>query len=593
MPQPPSMVDGQNLLQQLFDEVQNQNGVAASRHEEILARMIEHQEMLAEARETSKHLDSMFGTGLANGLIAMPSVLATSAPAGFFKESTQLSTASTQRDAEVLLEVAKDDCQVEILPPQEPLAALENPRASELAGGLKQNNHLDISAEPRAAAQHPEARTKWGKIAQDIVNHNRFELFIAFVIMANAIVMCFEVQFRGFNVGHKLKYRGYEKTAEETWASAEITFSVLDWFFGAVFSLEFAVKLFSFGHSYFYVLWNCLDFFCVLAFVFDKVGSAFLPIQTQALRLLRMIRLFRLVRVLRNLESLDVLFVMTTAIRDMTSILFWAVSLLTVMLMTCALFLTQILQSTYFDGVSSSSMSDADLVKNQMMYEYFGTTSRCMLSMFELALANWAPVTRLLSEETTEWFMLICVAHKLTIGFAVIGVINGVIMQETFKVAATDDMIMVRQKKRAKATLKKKMMNLLDALDHSDDGMLDYGEFEIIASQPDVKLWLGSMDIETDDIRTLFRLIDQDSSGYVSADELCARIARLKGTARSIDVMALREDFKLTKNHLHNPDAPQYQGVRMPLPGEDFQFLPAQAHMKSPQLSPQEPPPPP
>ena len=40
-----------------------------------------------------------------------------------------------------------------------------------------------------------------------------------------------------------------------------------------------------------------------------------------------------------------------------------------------------------------------------------------MLSMFELTLGNWPPVTRLLSEEVTEWFMLICIAHKLTIGF--------------------------------------------------------------------------------------------------------------------------------------------------------------------------------
>jgi len=252
-----------------------------------------------------------------------------------------------------------------------------------------------------------------------------------------------------------------------------------------------------------------------------------------------------LVRVLRNLESLDVLFVMTTAIKEMTSILFWAVVLLSVMLMACALFLTVILQSTYFNGMSPSNMSAAELLKKHQMYEYFGTTTRCLLSMFELALANWAPVTRLLSEEFSEWFMFICVAHKLTIGFAVIGVINGVILQETFKVAATDDMIMVRQKKRQGETIRKKMDKLFEALDHSGDGVLDYSEFEIIASQPEVKLWLGSMDIETDDIQTLFNLIDQDHSGFISPDELCTRIARLKGAARSIDVMALREGLNL------------------------------------------------
>jgi len=127
----------------------------------------------------------------------------------------------------------------------------------------------------------------------------------------------------------------------------------------------------------------------------------------------------------------------------------------------------------------------------------------------------------------------------------VIGVINGVILQETFKVAATDDMIMVKQKRRAKETLRKKMLTLLEALDVSGDGMLDFSEFEIIACQPEVKLWLSSMEIETDDLHTLFKLIDEDNSGFVSSEELTTRIGRLKGTARSIDLLSLKENMRI------------------------------------------------
>merc|ERR1719162_1257454 len=135
------------------------------------------------------------------------------------------------------------------------------------------------------------------------------------------------------------------------------------------------------------------------------------------------------------------------------------------MLTTVALFLTQILHAYYFHEVSTSSPE-----KQHKLYEYFGSFTRCLMSMFELTLANWPPVTRLLAEEVSEWFMLLCVAHKLTIGFAVIGVINGVILQETFKIAATDDMLMVRQKKRGAALFRKKMMALFAALEHGGDG---------------------------------------------------------------------------------------------------------------------------
>merc|ERR1712183_1080695 len=101
--------------------------------------------------------------------------------------------------------------------------------------------------------------------------------------------------------------------------------------------------------------------------------------------------------------------------------------------------------------------------------------------MFEITLADFPPVARLLSEEHSQWFMLICVMHKLTIGFAVVGVINGVILQETFKVASSDDRLMVRQLDRARDLTAKKMRSLFEALDVSNDGFLDLDEFKIIA----------------------------------------------------------------------------------------------------------------
>lgn len=37
-----------------------------------------------------------------------------------------------------------------------------------------------------------------------------------------------------------------------------------------------------------------------------------------------------------------------------------------------------------------------------------------------------------------EFWMPFCLFHKLTMGFAVVGVINGVLMQETFKAKSRD-----------------------------------------------------------------------------------------------------------------------------------------------------------
>merc|ERR1740130_2602970 len=110
------------------------------------------------------------------------------------------------------------------------------------------------------------------------------------------MVVCFEVQYAGLGVAHALQYKGSDVSAADAWPGAEVVFLAFDWFFGVVFFAEMVLKLTSFTWNYFCKVWNCLDFLCVLAFVFDKVGSALLPTHTKALRLLRLIRLFRLVR---------------------------------------------------------------------------------------------------------------------------------------------------------------------------------------------------------------------------------------------------------------------------------------------------------
>jgi len=252
------------------------------------------------------------------------------------------------------------------------------------------------------------------------------------------------------------------------------------------------------------------------------------------------------------MESLDVLFIITTAIRGMNQILVWSVALLAVMLMTQALFLTQVLHASIFSEDSLAKLSEKERVDIHVLFEYFGSFSRCLLSMFELTLGNWPPVTRILQEQLTEWFMPICLLHKLTIGFAVVGVINGVILQETFKVASTDDMIMMRQRKRAALLLKKKMKMLLGALDADGSGTLDWEEFKVIAHIPEVKTWLAAMDIETDDLLTLFQLVDRDHGGSISADELALRMPRIKGAARGIDVMSLMNLMQHTTEQVAN-----------------------------------------
>jgi len=120
-------------------------------------------------------------------------------------------------------------------------------------------------------------------------------------------------------------------------------------------------------------------------------------------------------------------------------------------------------------------------------------------------------------------------------GFAVIAVINAIFIQETFKVAACDDTLMTMQKERAKKMHSKKMERLFAAADTSHDGAVDEFEFLQVCELPGVRSWLAAQELDASDAHALFSLLVNES-GTLTANNLISGGAKLKGSARSIDL---------------------------------------------------------
>merc|ERR1719330_701779 len=103
--------------------------------------------------------------------------------------------------------------------------------------------------------------------------------------------------------------------------------------------------------------------------------------------------------------------------------------------------------------------------------------------MFELTLGNWIPVSRLIIENVSEWYIIPMLVYKLVMGFAVVKVITGVFLHETFKVAATDDDLMVVQKTRASAKFRAQMTKLFATADKDASGSLSKSELKQILKE--------------------------------------------------------------------------------------------------------------
>merc|ERR1719181_2302478 len=162
---------------------------------------------------------------------------------------------------------------------------------------------------------------------------------------------------------------------------------------------------------------------------------------------------------------------------------------------------------------------DVSLDRKLTCFRYFGSFSRALFSMFEMTLANWVPIGRFMLEDVSQVFAMLVIVYKLTMGFAVIAVINGCFIKETFKLAEQDDLLMIIQKEKDRQVHMEKMMKLLDIADTTGSGTLNRQEFIDVCMDPEVDKWLGAQGLRVTDAGSIFDLIDT-GTGMIHKEEL-------------------------------------------------------------------------
>jgi Ca2+-binding EF-hand superfamily protein len=223
---------------------------------------------------------------------------------------------------------------------------------------------------------------------------------------------------------------------------------------------------------------------------------------------------------------------MLQSIKGSVSAAGWASAVVLLGEMMFALALN-LLTKDYWEG------DEFDLQDRMELYEYFGTFSKSLLSMIEMLLGNWFVVTRILTG-FNELFMLFGICHQLVFGFAVIEVISGVFLNETFKVAALDDSIMLNEVRRAKKAERDKLTEFFYQADENDDGLVDPSELSRVLENKQVGEWLGAMGLNLSDVDKVFELLDMDGDGMLSLEELLQGAALLKQPARAVDLAVVQ-----------------------------------------------------
>jgi len=250
--------------------------------------------------------------------------------------------------------------------------------------------------------------------------------------------------------------------------------------------------------------------------------------------LARFSRVLRLIRLMRWFSIFGALHLIVKAISSSFIILFWSLLIILTILCLVALAMNNIL-SPFIQDESN------DLDVRTDLYMNWGSFTRAATTMFEATLANWGPICWLLTNNVSEWFALFFILYKCTIGFAVVQVILSVFIQQTFKVAAHDQEIMINEKRsQAEATLKQ-LTRLFEALDTSGDGMVSKEELLVVLGDPRVMAWFAAMGVDANDINELFTLM---GDGDLAPNDFIEGVKSIRGIAKTTDMFEVKRQLQ-------------------------------------------------
>jgi hypothetical protein len=384
-----------------------------------------------------------------------------------------------------------------------------------------------------------------------VVGNSGYETFWAVIVLLNTAAMVVEDEYIGMKEGNHIQvysHYGSSEYVEAYWPNADAALFITDVAFATLFSIEvlliitydlWTLKLGARCHfrvPFWREPWDIFDLVVVIISNAAVIMHAQGPLdKVRFVRILRLIKLLRLSGQVRQYHVLDPLHLMVTAIRASLGSLLFSTLLLVLILTLFAMIFCQYFRYMYLcEHAPLRDQMTAD-VKMQL-FQYFGTYTRSMLSLFELTLANWPAITRFLLEEVHEGFGTICICIKLAVGVAVVGVINGVFIQETFSTATNDEFIMVRKRMRQMMVQKERVSRFFTMVNENSDGVLERHELVHALEKRALRTWLEAMDIRCADGGLLFDLIAGHKAG-ITLDDFIAGIGRLKGPARNIDLL--------------------------------------------------------
>lgn len=362
-----------------------------------------------------------------------------------------------------------------------------------------------------------------------------FGMLVGVLITANAATMGLETDARGEHG---------EENVPVMWYYIEVVFCLI---FVAEISLRLYYKRREFFTSVHHKWWNMADLFIVGVTVADTFVLT--PIGSQGgfrlISMLRFLRLLRLIRLIRLLSLFKELWLVAQGLFESAKTLCWVALMIIIFLYICAIFTTLVIgkdDELYDPYFIESGGWDHE--------EYFATVPRSMFTLFQIVtFESWAERVVRHVMQKQPGLVIFFVVFIAIASFGLLNIVVGVVVESTLSTSQKDENKVQRAQERDRNRVFDHLREIFEGADEDGNGMLTLSEVQKAINKPEIYNKLKMIEFPVEDPKQVFMLLDYDNTCELSIDEFISGCIRMKGTAKSKDLLAAQVAVDTMKRH--------------------------------------------
>eukprot|EP00747_Dinoflagellata_sp_TGD_P082645 gnl/TRDRNA2_/TRDRNA2_161771_c1_seq2.p1 gnl/TRDRNA2_/TRDRNA2_161771_c1~~gnl/TRDRNA2_/TRDRNA2_161771_c1_seq2.p1 ORF type:complete len:309 (+),score=54.66 gnl/TRDRNA2_/TRDRNA2_161771_c1_seq2:1-927(+) len=247
------------------------------------------------------------------------------------------------------------------------------------------------------------------------------------------------------------------------------------------------------------------------------------------IRILRILRLARIMRVFRVVRLVDELRMIVTSIMGSFQSLVWTLCVLFLIIFIIAVFLTQLLVDYRTSNPAVPEVED-------LVDKYYSSLFTAILGLYQAVTGgvSWEVLVMPLLNHVSPLVGLVFAFYIAFVVLALMNVVTGVFVESALKT----------QQEHEETTTMNSVDKIFREIDLDESGKMSWTEFEAQLAMKDVQDHLADVNVRIEDAKALFNMLDWDNSGDVSYSEFLNGVLRLRGVAKSIDVITLLHESR-------------------------------------------------